>query len=436
MIGKLRIFGNDSRGGMLVELMLCIALAMAIIPFVFRYQQNIVARAANIAVADEMARVQTALERYIMTNRAQLLRTVGRDIIRVNLEELLEYGLDQEMISKQSEKYQLRVLKSVGTNGRGTLQGIVVLADGDISPMRTREIANLSGGEIGFVDGRNTYGAFGAWRTDNVDLGVAVSDGIVGTTSVNRDNAMYLWRVPSENSSDATMMADLNLGGHDVLQIKNVDTRSAEFQEIMTASEISADSLIFQNRTSIDNNYVTQNAMCSGILSSDARSMQVEGNMYIADLAKFSSFTTNDLWVSNLNLSGFSTSSASQAATIKINQTLDMTGGRVDALYATVGFSGSVSPRVVVKQQIRDSSNPDYFWDFSSGTANLGDLSLAELNQMAPQVLRDKSARNTQSYQVFSGVTTNKNATVSDYLNAINDIQTRVRAKYSQLQLQ
>ena len=42
----------------------------------------------------------------------------------------------------------------------------------------------------------------------------------------------------------------------------------------------------------------------------------------------------------------------------------------------------------------------------------------------------------TYSGQIFGTVATNKNATVADFMNAITEIQTRVRAKYQNLQLQ
>ena len=64
---------NTQHGGMLVELMMTIALAAILIPFVFRYQQNAVSRARNIAVTKQMENVQSALERYIIENKNILI---------------------------------------------------------------------------------------------------------------------------------------------------------------------------------------------------------------------------------------------------------------------------------------------------------------------------------------------------------------------------
>ena len=77
-----KIFSDkcNMRGSMLVELLLSVALAALIIPFIFRYQQNAIERAQNISIKNQMTEIQVALERYIVANREDLLRTVGQNI--------------------------------------------------------------------------------------------------------------------------------------------------------------------------------------------------------------------------------------------------------------------------------------------------------------------------------------------------------------------
>ena len=71
-------YRNSQSGGMLMELMMSIALAAIIIPFVFRYQQTFVERARNISVAKQMEIVQKSLERYIVQNKNILMNpTLG-----------------------------------------------------------------------------------------------------------------------------------------------------------------------------------------------------------------------------------------------------------------------------------------------------------------------------------------------------------------------
>ena len=426
---------NNSRGSMLVELLLSVALAALIIPFLFRYQHSSIERAQNIAITNQMTEIQVALERYIVANRDELLRTVGRNITRVELDDLAEFGVPQSVLDAGDEKYQLRILKSSDASGQSTLQGVIVRASDDITPLRTREIVNLSGGSMGFVDGTHAYGTFGAWHTDALDMGVDIDNGIIETTSVNRDNALYLWRVPSENPDDAKMMSPLNLGGHDIKNAAFINSDYATFNEGLTAKEIVSDKIIFDNRTTIDTVFSTDAATVSGMLSSDSKNMEISGRLSLADTAKMSSLTAENLWVSKLTLSGLSIEADDDLALLKINQSLDMTSGRIEAVFVSVGFAGSMTPRLVVYDRIEDSTNPQYYWDVKSKTARFSDASFVELNRMATLATYYEGDNSTSAGQIFGAVSANKNATVSDYMNAISEIQKRVSAKYRLLNL-
>ena len=426
---------NNSRGSMLVELLLSVALAALIIPFLFRYQHSSIERAQNIAITNQMTEIQVALERYIVANRDELLRTVGRNITRVELDDLAEFGVPQSVLDAGDEKYQLRILKSSDVSGQSTLQGVIVRASDDITPLRTREIVNLSGGSMGFVDGTHAYGTFGAWHTDALDMGVDIDNGIIETTSVNRDNALYLWRVPSENPDDAKMMSPLNLGGHDIKNAAFINSDYATFNEGLTAKEIVSDKIIFDNRTTIDAVFSTDAATVSGMLSSDSKNMEISGRLSLADTAKMSSLTAENLWVSKLTLSGLSIEADDDLALLKINQSLDMTSGRIEAVFVSVGFAGSMTPRLVVYDRIEDSTNPQYYWDVKSKTARFSDASFVELNRMATLATFYEGDNSTSAGQIFGAVSANKNATVSDYMNAISEIQKRVSAKYRLLNL-
>ena len=434
-----RIFNthrHQERGSMLIELLMSVALAAIIMPFIFRYQQSVVQRAENIAIAEQMTGIQTALERYIVDNREQLLQTVGRNITRVNMGDLVDYGLNPDLLAAVDD-YQLRILKSNDINDRATLQGVIVFSSDEITPMRTREIVALGGDNMGFIEGNRAYGTFGAWHADAIDLGLNVTDGIVETTSVNRDNALYLYRVPTDNASDATMLSGLNLGGHDIINAAFFDTASAEFGETLTLGVGAATDVIFQSRTTLDQTLDVKSATVAGILSSDSRTMEIAKNISLADTAKFTSFTTGDLWVSNMTLGGLSISTDYDGPSVlNVNKTVDMTGGNIDAMFVTVGFAGSITPRLVVYDRIEDSTNPNYYWDAEYGVANLADVTLQELNRMAPLAVYAENATSTDSGRIFNAVVTNKNATASDYMNAINQIQNAVSAKYRQLNLE
>jgi len=425
---------NSQHGGMLIELLMSIAIVALVLPFLFKYQQDSVVRAENIIVARQMQDVQNALERYIVLNRDALLNVAGKSIVRVNIADLAEYGVSESVIEENGDKYQLRVLKSADSTGQATLQGVVVMTDTTISPLRTRQIVEVGGDNMGFIEGTHAYGNFGAWHTDTIDIGINVPDGIITTTSVRRDNALYLWREPSDNADDSKMLSPLSIGGHDIVNVKFFDASGAQFDETLKSINVAADKVVFSNRTTIDSVLETKNATCVGNLSADSKTMEIAGTLSLADAGKFSSFTAKDLWVNTLSLSGLSNSS--KTAVLNINQRLDMTGGRISAVYTTVGFSGSITPRLVVRDKVVDSVNDKYYWDVKNKTANFYDVSFPELERMAALIAYKEADKSTISGRTFSAVAANKNATVADYMNAIQEIQSKVRAKYSLLKLQ
>ncbi len=438
MTFAMKIFSekNNARGNMLVELLLSIALAALIIPFIFQYHRDAIRRAENIAITQQMTDVQTALERYIVDNRSNLLSTVGRNITRVNLQDLIPYGIPDSVVNVGDDVYQLRVVKSSDSVHGASLQGVVVRVSDDISPLRTREIIGLSDGSMGFIDNKHVYGTFGAWHTDAIDLGLDIQNGIIETTDVNRGDTKYLWRIPSDVADDAKMLSALSLGGHDIKNAKFFNALRLELFEKLSVQTLMARDIIFQNRTSIDSVFTVTNAVVSGKMSSDSKNLDIAGPFTLYDKGKFSSVTTDNLWVTNLTLSGLSIDSAGRAATLKINQALDMTSGRIDAIYVTVGHAGSVTPRLYVSDRIEDSLNPEYFWDIKSGSANFMDATFAELNRMATLAFFNEGDDTTYAGQLFGAVSANKNATVADFMRAISDIQNRVREKYQRLNLE
>ncbi|MBN1325241.1 MAG: hypothetical protein JW974_03420 [Alphaproteobacteria bacterium] len=425
------------RGGMMVELLLTLALVAIILPFIVNFQKSRIDRAQNIAIAKEMKVIQSGLEKYIDSNKKELLKTVGKNITRVKIEELEEYGVPIDSLKKYGDNFQIRIIKSGNTDGHSILQGVIVLNDKDISPIRTREIINLGDDKMGFVEENKAFGAFGTWHGDAVDFGIGGLNGIIKTTETILDSEKYLWRLPSTNETDATMLSNLNLSGHNIISAKFVDSDIAKFEEIIKTDKIISDKIVFQNRTTVDKNFNASDAVVSGTLSSDSRGMEISNNLNLADTAKLSSFTTNDLWATNLNLSGLSisTDNNNNATILKINKTIDMVAGHITAMFVTVSFDGSITPKLVIKNKIEDSTNPDYFWNVSANTAYLSDATFPELTRMASLSLNKEYDTNTKTSQIFSTVVSNKNATASDFMNALSEIQKQVKLKYSQLNL-
>ena len=426
----------SQRGGMLVELMMTIALAAIIIPFVFRYQQTAVTRARNIAITKQMEHVQNALERYIVENKTELMRPTGKNISRVKISDLVDYGLSYDIAENYKDDYQLRILKSADKNNKSVLQGIVILSNNDISPFRTREIVNLGGGKFGYVEKDKTYGGFGAYHANNSDFGIKNNNGVVGITSTTRGNAEYLWRLPSENENDATMLTPLNLDGHDIKDIRSFDAKTAQFEEKLKIGKLDVNTLVFNNRATIDAIFATNTAVVNGSFTADSRNLNVGGTLSLADSGKFSSFYTNDLYVNNLNLSGFSVSSAAgKSSTLKIIGDMDMVLGSITAAYVSVGYTGSVTPQLTVSSKIQDPKDSSFYWDIDGKKARFADANFPELSRMASLIVRKESKSGTVATNLFGTVSANTNATVGDYINAINDMQKQIRAKYELLNL-
>lgn len=431
------IFYKDmQRGGMLVELMMTVALAAIIIPFVFRYQQAAVSRARNVAITKQMENVQSALERYIVENKTELMRPKGKNISHVKITELVNYGLPEYIADTYGDDYQLRVLKSSDNKNESVLQGIVLLTNGEISPMRTREIVNLGGGKFGFVEGNMTYGGFGAFHGQASDFGLSNAKGLVGTTKIKRGNTEYLWRLPSENEDDATMQSALNLDGHDIKDARFIDAYKAQFEEKLKVGKLDVSTLVFANRSTIDAVYSTNIAVINGALTADSRNLNIDGTLSLADSAKFSSFSTNDLYVNTLTLSGFSVSTPSgKTSSLKIIGDMDLVMGSINATYVSVGYTGSVTPQLYITDKIQDSKDSSFYWDIKNSKARFVDMNSPELSRMASIIMAQESSFGTVATTIFGGVAANANATVADYINAINNMQTQIRAKYEMLNL-
>ena len=438
MIKKHLFFNrNNQNGGMLVELMMSIALAAVIIPFVFRYQQTSVLRARNISVVRQMENVQNALERYIVENKNTLMQPTGKNISHVKIEDLVDYGLPEYIAQTFSNDYQLRVLKSADRNNKSVLQGIVILSNSEITPMRTREIVNLGGGKFGFVEGNSTYGGFGAYHVNASDFGIKGAKGLISTTNTARGNTEYLWRVPSQNEEDATMLSPLNLDGHDIVDVNFFDASKSQFEEKLKIGKINTGSLVFSNRATIDAIFATNNAVVNGAFTSDSRNVNVGGTLTLADSGKFSSFYTNDLYVNTLTLSGFTVNSTSdKASSLKIVGDMDLILGRITAAYVSVGYTGSVTPQLTITNKIQDSKDSSFYWDIKNKKARFADLNLPELARMASIVIAMESKSGSVSTSLFGGVSANSNASVSEYINALNNIKNQIREKYQMLNLE
>jgi hypothetical protein len=114
---------------------------------------------------------------------------------------------------------------------------------------------------------------------------------------------------------------------------------------------------------------------------------------------------------------------------------MDLIMGRISATYVSVGYTGSVTPQLTITEKIQDSKDSSFYWDIKNKKARFVDINSPELSRMASIIIAKESNSGTIATSVFGGVSANANATVADYINAINSMQSQIREKYELLNL-
>jgi len=428
----MRIHKNASRGAGLLELLMAMTIFMAILPFAYQFLTDRAEKAENAAIISKIKIVQSGLEQYISANRQKLLEPVSSNVIRLKLSDLPDIPKNIA-----SDKFQIRVVKSKDSGGRAFVQGVVIYDAPDMTPFRTRQIATAGGESAGFADGRMLYGAFGTWQTSANAIGAIAGDNsILAQTRAISGGGDYLQRLPSDNPLDATMNADLFMGGQDITGIQSLTAGSVKIYDSLTAESIETSRMTILNRQAwsapLD---IFGSAMVMGNLSSDGKNLTA-GTIAITGSSQFRSVSADSLSVKNLILAGFSVAANNgQPALLKISGGLDMTKGHIKATDAFVGFSGSVAPKLIVATLIEDSSNPNFYWNADVGIANFYDLQLSGLPPIIRAAWTAEKTGKTETERLLGNAVLNSNATAADYLGLLEQVKNAVERKYNQLNL-
>lgn len=434
MKNKNKSFHNEY-GGMMLEILLSLAIMAAALPFVLREFNGRMGRAENVKIARDIAMTRDALERYMDAHKREFFLPTSRSVTRVKISELAQYG----NLPKDKDRFQARIIKSKDSGGRSVLSGMVIFDSDDISPVRTREIASLGGESSGFIDRSEVHGAFGTWRNKISVFDASFGkDSIVQGTKSILSGSNFLWRLPSKDNSDSAMASDLSLGGYDINNVDTVDSYNTDFTEIFKAGLISAQKVQIKPRTNWQTNLtISGDARVVGSLTADSRNAEISGALLLNDSARIYRLEANDLWVRELNLNGFSIGGSDEPATLKVGKTIDITRGRITSIVATVGYMGSVAPKIIVTSRIEDSANPEYYWDLDSSQAVFSDVMVVQLPNMIKESINAESVNpETKTESIINQVAANNNATIADYVNALNEIKTQVMQKYNNLNLE
>lgn len=374
-------------GGMLLELMLSIALAAIIIPFVFRYQKNTIERARNISLVKQMETVQSALERCIFENREELLRQ-GVSIFSENNTDpdnidclilfnddeddprgLINYGLTAEFVNDFRNDYVLRILKSNDNTGQPVLQGVVLLNNQNINALRTREIVRLGGGKVGFLDGDVVQGGYRAFNAEKIDFDFQnIDNGIVQTTDTMRGYSKYLWRLPSGDEKDATMLSWLNLDGHDINNVDALRAYNAIFSSDLVFpgddSAVNATTVFFTKLASINSECNGDLATVRGHLTINSGGvLNVTDKTSLRGLGKFTECNSPKLNTHEMTLTKFSIDSDSLIVGGR------MVMNKIIAGKVSVDKGPVITPRLVISKRI---TSPDgkFYWEVDGKSKN------------------------------------------------------------------
>ena len=411
---------NSQFGGMMVELMLSLALASIAIPFIFRYQKNTIERAHNIEVVKQMETVQHALEKCMVAKQGTLLNNVSTPIfsennMTVNRMEcvymsksgkgLINYGLTQDFVNKYKNSYKLRILKSPNGTGSFVLQGVVILNDNSLTALRTREIVNMGGGKIGFIDGNNVYGGFNSFKKDKNSFGANNNtSGVVGTTATMQGNTEYLWRTGSDDAdsaSNATMLSNLNLNGQNIDDVGTIYVSQAYFDNTLTANTINVRSLQFMQNVGLGANYSseTMNVSFGDIVNAGGSNLNAcsewvegedkvckEGTLTFKEEALINNFILSSLEVTNgMALSKYTLPSSGD---VKFTVNGDLILKNATATNLVINDAGGVIvPKVTVTERIVAPDNDTYYWEIAGirdgrgpNTGNFYDIILKDTN--------------------------------------------------------
>lgn len=416
---------NDEKGGILIELLLSLTIVFTIIPFIISYQKQRYERAENISIINTLNEIRNNLEEYIQNNKNSL-NSNQKNIIRVNIDELPNHNI---LSKKYKDKIQIRIIKKINSNKSINLQGFIIFDDKKITPIKTKEILNISDDKFGFIEGNKVYGAFDNWKNNINKLGMSDLQGIVNSTNNFIENSeKYILRINSDNPADSTMLSDLNLNYHNITNSKFINSYSINVNNKLFTKEIKTDELEFENLTNINKNLNINKAIVYGSLSSDNSNLKISGKLKFETLANFKNINTDKIWVMNINLYGLN---AQKNSVIDINKNLDIGNGNITSKYITVGFDGSTTQKLNITKRIEDSLNPKYYWDITQSSIVFNDLLLTDLNDMAQKLT--KYNNNTYSFKEFYNVSINSNSTVSDYINVIDKIKKEVEKKYNRL---
>lgn len=404
------------KGGMLMEILLSIAIFFTIIPFLLKFHQYQINKKENILILKEMEEIKQGLEKYIEINKDKITNTIGSDIIRISLKDLEDIGF----YISPSYDYKLRILKTKEYNSISNLQGVIILNDKNIKPLRTRQIVNSGVINLGFIEQNKIYGAFSSWKVNASSYNLKDKAGIVNFTKVQRNNENYLYRLPSDRKNDSKMLSSLNLYNNDILNVNSLYSQNLKINKSLKVEKANTNNLSFDKLISYDNIFIANN-IYTDILSSTNTNLAVNNIVKINNYINVENYLTNYLTIENLELNNVK-NIFGKVKNFKVNNNFILEDGKIEANNIYVLGDGSQTIKLRITDKILDAN---YVWNVKNNSLALYDLKLQDFEKMA-LTLKNKRIVN-------SGIA--KDLTVFEFLQFLEKMKDNIITNYESLNL-
>ncbi|MDR1477114.1 MAG: hypothetical protein LBI17_03230 [Rickettsiales bacterium] len=239
---------SGERGSMLMEVLLMLAILIAVFPIIQKNIKERSDRARNDLVVKDMMRIKSAVENYLELSNGEKpgggallpndcgIGATCEDITEVESADLHKwfdkYGLSSSIPGAPNpratnivdQKYTVRIRKRLGVSEDGVHNisyDAIITADGnsDLGVLRIRDIVNASKGFGGYIESNIIYGANWSLDSSTWDLSCAGPsdpdcDTIVFKAGSQRRDYQYITRT---STSSNTMHTDLYMNYNNIV---------------------------------------------------------------------------------------------------------------------------------------------------------------------------------------------------------------------------
>ncbi len=358
---------KKENGSMLLELLLLTSIIMMIFPIIYKQAIQRNERSVDNVLVEEMNTVSMALEKYIEEKGPNLSGSNTGKVYSVELEDLRESGLPDYIKNNQKtgNEYKLRIVKKNDKSGKSYLYGMVFASNPKFTPLRTRQISLALGEQGGYSESDILYGSYGTWIQNEGKLGLTTDDNsIILNTDIVKVRPEYLMRLHSEDRSQNTMFADLNMNNHDIFNLKRLFANQANFNQELTTRNLFAKNLEYLGLVKISALLKSESAVINNNLklTGDAY-LDVKDAILLENTGSFNEIELKDLNINNnLTIHGKIESKDTKLQLLVNGNSYFQNNTNVKAAEVDCIGYGSVVQNIFT-QEIKDITSNQYSWN-------------------------------------------------------------------------